>query len=123
MLPIRTRSSLLLCLLALALTVSGSAQPKVVDEIAFGSCIKDPNHPMLDRVLTLPMDLFLFLGDNIYADTTNIASMRRKYDALKGSRFFRELRSRVPIMAAARSRSDGTQRRPGHDHRPRLDHA
>jgi alkaline phosphatase D len=99
MASVKIRSSPLLCLLTLVSSVPVLAQPKVVDEIAFGSCIKNVNHPMLDRVLTLPMDLFLFLGDNIYADTTNVAAMRQKYDALKGSRFFRELRTRAPIMA------------------------
>jgi alkaline phosphatase D len=54
---------------------------------------------MLDRTLALPMDLFLFLGDNIYADTEDMAVMRAKYDALGDSRFFRELRRRVPILA------------------------
>jgi hypothetical protein len=73
--------------------------PALVDEIGFGSCIKEVNHPMLDQVLKLPMDLFLFMGDNIYADTQDMAVMRAKYDALKQSRFFRELRQRVPILA------------------------
>jgi alkaline phosphatase D len=91
-----TRLALLL-LAVFTLTLHG-AEP-IVDEIAFGSCIKNPQHPMLDRVLTLPMDLFLFLGDNIYADTQDMAVMRAKYDALKASRFFRELRARVPILA------------------------
>jgi alkaline phosphatase D len=70
-----------------------------IRDIAFGSCIKNLEHPMLDRALTLPMELFLFLGDNIYADTEDMAVMRAKYDALKASRFFRELRRRVPILA------------------------
>ncbi len=68
-------------------------------DLAFGSCLKDPAHPMLARVLTLPMDLFLFLGDNIYADTTDMSVMRAKYDALKTSDFFRTLRARVPVLA------------------------
>ena len=54
---------------------------------------------MLDRTLTLPMDLFLFLGDNIYADTRDMTVMRAKYDALKASRFFQELRRRGPVLA------------------------
>ena len=85
------------------LILAGVARPAepapIVDEIAFGSCIKNVEHPMLERALTLPMDVFLFLGDNIYADTQDMAVMRAKYDALKGSRFFRELRARVPILA------------------------
>jgi alkaline phosphatase D len=70
-----------------------------VYDLAFGSCLKDSAHPMLARVLTLPMDAFLFLGDNIYADTTDMAVMRAHYDTLKASAFFRGLRARVPVFA------------------------
>lgn len=54
---------------------------------------------MLERTLTLPRDLFLFMGDNIYADTDDMTVMRAKYDALKGSRFFKALSSRAPMLA------------------------
>lgn len=86
-------------LLAIALPPLSVGAQKIVDEIAFGSCLKKVEHPMLDRALTLPMDLFVFLGDNIYADTEDMGVMRAKYDALKTSHFFRELRARVPILA------------------------
>jgi alkaline phosphatase D len=94
-----TRFAKHLCwaLLAAVLTVRG-AEP-VVSNIAFGSCLKTPDHPMLDRTLTLPMDLFVFMGDNIYADTQDMTVMRARYDALKDSRFFRELRRKVPVLA------------------------
>jgi alkaline phosphatase D len=99
----KTRSFLVSAVVALAAVVSGAARLRaatpVIDEIAFGSCIRNPEHPMLERALTLPMDLFIFLGDNIYADTEDMAVMRAKYDALKASRFFRELRRRVPVLA------------------------
>ncbi len=72
---------------------------KPLREIVFGSCLKQSDHPMLDRTLTLPMDLFLFTGDNIYADTLDMAVMRRKYDDLKNSRFFLGLRARAPVLA------------------------
>lgn len=78
-------------------TPAPTARP--LADIVFGSCIDDVHHPMLARTLTLPMDLFLFLGDNIYADTTDMAVMRAKYDALKASDFFQNLRRRVPILA------------------------
>jgi alkaline phosphatase D len=68
-------------------------------DIVFGSCLDRTEHPMLDRTLTLPMDLFLFMGDNIYADTTNMMVMRAKYDALKASTFFQGLRRRTPFLA------------------------
>ena len=83
--------------IALAPPLRG-AEP-VVSDMAFGSCIKTPEHPMLDRALTLPMDLFVFMGDNIYADTQDMTVMRAKYDALKSSRFFRELRRKAPVLA------------------------
>jgi len=54
---------------------------------------------MLDRVLRTDFDLFILLGDNIYADTTNADVMQRKYDALKGSLFFRGLREKAPLLA------------------------
>ncbi len=87
----------LLAVIAFALPAARGQAP--VAHVVFGSCLKPVEHPMLDRVLTLPMDLFLFLGDNIYADTQDMAVMRAKYDALKASRFFRELRRRVPVLA------------------------
>lgn len=72
---------------------------RTLREIVFGSCLKHSDHPMLDRTLTLPMDLFIFTGDNIYADTLDMAVMRRKYDELKNGRFFRGLRAKAPILA------------------------
>lgn len=84
---------------ALLCAVRAEERSAPLREIAFGSCINTNSHPMLDKTLQLPFDLFVFLGDNIYADTTNMELMRRKYEALKQSRFFRELRKKSPIMA------------------------
>lgn len=67
--------------------------------IAFGSCINTQAHPMLDRALALPFDLFIFLGDNIYADTTNAAVMAEKYRVRKESAFFQSLRNKAPVLA------------------------
>lgn len=90
--------------LVLLLFIVGYAGPWSGDEealtrIAFGSCINTNMHPMLDRTLKTPFDLFILLGDNIYADTTNMTVMQRKYDALKESRFFRALRKKAPVLA------------------------
>lgn len=63
-----------------------------IKHVLFGSCLDTHDHPMLDRTLTLPCDLFLFMGDNIYADKGGIPMMREKYAKLKESRFFRGLR-------------------------------
>lgn len=94
----RRRSPLrYLGLLAASLLTLHSADG--VQDIAFGSCIRMVDHPMLARTLTLPMDLFIMMGDNVYADTEDMAVMRSKYDALKFSHFFRELRGKVPVLA------------------------
>ena len=54
---------------------------------------------MLERTRSLPFDLFIFLGDNIYADTTNAAVMKAKYQVRKNSEFFRALRTKAPVLA------------------------
>ena len=76
-----------------------SADPTPITRIAFGSCINTNVHPMLDRTLTLPFDLFVLLGDNIYADTTNPAVMAEKYRVRKESSFFQGLRGKAPLLA------------------------
>jgi len=73
--------------------------PEPLKHIVFGSCLNVTDHPMLNQTLSLPMDLFLFMGDNIYADTTDMAIMRAKYAALSQSTFFQGLRTRAPILA------------------------
>ena len=67
--------------------------------LAFGSCINTQSHPMLERTLTLPFDLFILLGDNIYADTTNSAVMAAQYRVRKESAFFQALRKKAPLLA------------------------
>ena len=67
--------------------------------IAFGSCINTQSHPMLDRTLTLPFELFILLGDNIYADTTKPEVMAGKYRVRKESAFFQSLRKKAPVLA------------------------
>jgi alkaline phosphatase D len=67
--------------------------------IGFGSCINTQSHPMLDRTLTLPFEFFILLGDNIYADTTNMAVMAEKYRVRKDSAFFQALRQKGPVLA------------------------
>jgi alkaline phosphatase D len=67
--------------------------------IAFGSCMNTNAHPMLEQMLRIPFDLTLLLGDNIYADTLNLSVMRAKYDRLKESSFWRDLRKKAPLLA------------------------
>lgn len=86
-----------------ALGMMAQAAPSVVAEplrnIVFGSCLDTHDHPMLDRTLTLPRDLFIFMGDNIYADKGGLPMMKEKYALLKQSRFYQGLRSKGDILA------------------------
>ncbi len=101
----KASASLLLCF-AFSIFVSSpgcaSRKPdesRTLTRLAFGSCINPATHPMLDRVLTLPFAAFVLLGDNIYADTTNMTVMAEKYRVRKESAFFRALRKKAPVLA------------------------
>lgn len=92
------KAPLALALLILAAPPARADTPPL-RHVVFGSCLDKTEHPMLDRTLTLPMDLFLYMGDNIYADTTDMAKMRAKYQALRNSRFHQGVKARAPILA------------------------
>ena len=77
---------------------SGQSEPPL-QRIAFGSCMNTNQHPMLNHFLTMQFDLAVLLGDNIYADTTNMAVMAAKYRAMKESPFWQGLRKKAPLMA------------------------
>jgi len=78
---------------------AAAAPHEPLTRIGFGSCINTQSHPMLDRTLTLPFELFILLGDNIYADTTNASVMAAKYRVRKESAFFKSLRKKAPVLA------------------------
>ena len=93
-----TRRRLLAGLPALGMLSARADDAKPLEHILFGSCLDTHEHPMLDRALLLPRDLFLFMGDNVYADKGGILMMQEKYALLKNSRFFRGLKDK-PILA------------------------
>ncbi|HZH97649.1 MAG TPA: alkaline phosphatase D family protein, partial [Fimbriimonadaceae bacterium] len=88
-------------LLVALLCASGSSSrgSELIENIAFGSCLNRTEHPMLDRTLTLPMQIFIFMGDNIYGDSTDMAVLRQKYDALETSAFFQKLKTQAHVLA------------------------
>lgn len=68
--------------------------------IAFGSCARqDKDQPIWDRVNAWHPELFIFLGDNIYADTEDMGVMRAKYDMLAAKPGFRTLRRQSDVIA------------------------
>ena len=56
---------------------------RVVTSLAFGSCIKEHKKQKIwQQIKKDNPDLFIFLGDNIYADTEDMAVMKAKYKKL-----------------------------------------
>lgn len=72
----------------------------VLTRVLFGSCVKqDQPVPIFDAILARQPELFLFLGDNIYADTTDMELMRSKYAKLGADAGFQRLLQACPVMA------------------------
>ncbi len=97
---LRLRNVALSALLAAALAGPQASWTQAPRRILFGSCL-DPSqpHPILDTIVARQPELFLFLGDNIYADTLIPAVMRRKYALLAASPGFRRLAASCPLLA------------------------
>ncbi|MHB1078508.1 MAG: alkaline phosphatase D family protein [Prosthecobacter sp.] len=95
---LNSRRHFLATLPAIGWVAAHAADDPPLQDIVFGSCLDTHDHPMLDRTLTLPRDLFIFMGDNIYADKGGIPMMQEKYALLKNSRFFQGLKNK-PILA------------------------
>jgi len=99
--------------LALVLTACVSSErigQGPLTRIGFGSCINTQAHPMLDRTLTLPFELFILLGDNIYGTKTPDAFKRkfeRPYADLlsKGVKFYASTRYRKSFLIQPESSS------------------
>jgi alkaline phosphatase D len=68
--------------------------------IGFGSC-SDPAFPMtaLDVASDLEPELYIWLGDNVYADTNDEQVMRGKYGQLASSEEFIRLHDQAQLLA------------------------
>src|SRR5262245_2849908 len=68
--------------------------------IAFGSCAhQDRPQPIWESVVAARPDLFLFIGDTVYADTTDMDVMRAKYRKLADLPGWQKLLKTCPVMA------------------------
>lgn len=73
---------------------------RTLTRIAFGSCAEASKpQPVWDPILARRNDLFIFLGDNIYADTRDLTVLRAKYAELAAQPGFARLRAQTPIVA------------------------
>ena len=68
--------------------------------IIFGSCAsQDRPQPFWDAMIAQNPQLFLFIGDNIYADTEDMTAMRAKYAQLEAQPGYQQLRAHTPVLA------------------------
>lgn len=76
------------------------SETEVIRRIALGSCAhQNKPQPIWDSILAYDPHLFLFLGDNVYADTEDIDEMRQAYGKLAAQPGFAKLRQSCPVLA------------------------
>lgn len=80
--------------------LSPPVDAQLLSIIAFGSCAEqDQPQPIWEAVIASRPDRFVFLGDNIYGDTTDMAVLRAKYEQLGNQPGFRRLRESTQVVA------------------------
>lgn len=76
-----------------------SAGSEVLRRIAFGSCAKqDKPQPIWDAVVEMKPQLFIFLGDNIYGDTMDMAVLKQKWNQLDTQPGYELLKKTCPVI-------------------------
>ncbi len=86
-------------LLTAALIVS---QPVLAtpSKILFGSCAhQDKEMPILNTINKEQADVFVFLGDNVYGDTEDMAELKAKYEKLGNNPNFKQLKQSTEVIA------------------------
>lgn len=80
--------------------IADAVDDEPVESILFGSCIRqDKPMPIFKSINQIRSDLFIFLGDNIYADTDDMKVMKAKYSLLAADSGFSKLVETKRIMA------------------------
>ena len=73
---------------------------RTLTRIGFGSCANEgKSQPIWDAILARHSDLFIFLGDNIYGDTRDMAVLSAKYAQFAAQPGFAKLRATTPVVA------------------------
>jgi alkaline phosphatase D len=80
--------------------LAGADPAAALTRFCFGACARETkDQPIWDAILAKQPELFVFLGDNIYADTTDPQVMAKAYAALAAKPGFRKLKASIPIRA------------------------
>ena len=94
------KNRLLPCVVWLAAAGWATAAEEPLSRIAFGSCANENRpQPIWDAIGRLDPQLFIFTGDNVYADTADPVKLRRSYEGLSQIPGFKALREKCPVLA------------------------
>src|SRR6185436_13483983 len=89
-----------LVLLVAALLTSPARGEEPISRIAFGSCCKqDKPAPIWDAIAAQKPERFLFIGDNIYGDSQDMAVLKAKWKLLNDMPGYQKLKATCPILA------------------------
>ncbi|MDH5217935.1 MAG: alkaline phosphatase family protein [Gammaproteobacteria bacterium] len=79
---------------------AGGEYSNILTRIAFGSCAKEYKpQPILEKVAENKPDLFVFLGDNMYGDTSDEDVLQNKYSQFGSKPEFRALLNATDVIA------------------------
>lgn len=68
--------------------------------VAFGSCANQHKpQPIWQAISAVRPDLFLFMGDNLYADARDAATLRKRYEEFRTVQALQDFRRRTPHLA------------------------
>ena len=105
-LPLFALTALSLLAPARASVAPPPPEDAVIDTLAFGSCARqDKPQPIWDEIAAHEPDVFLFIGDNMYADLdrgrrgVTLADVAHTYVELSNVEPFARFRQGVPILA------------------------
>ena len=83
-----------------AAPVESGAYETPLSRIAFGSCAnQDRPQPIWEAIVAMRPEMFVFLGDNVYADTEDMDVLRAAYQRLGQQPGFQKLKQTCPLLA------------------------
>ena len=87
------------CATLLTAIVSCPAAEEPLSRIAFGSCANESRpQPIWEAINKLKPQLFIFTGDNVYADSADPVKLRNSYEQLAQIPGFSALREACPVI-------------------------
>jgi len=105
MIKLKHKYALLFSAVGLILSCSPSIQKSEtssprLQRIAFGSCAsQEKDQPIWQNVVNKSPDLFIFTGDNIYADTEDTIVMKNKYAKLAAKPGYQKLLGTCKVLS------------------------